>query len=283
VPNRPTVAFLVRDITQQKMMEQRLIQADRLASLGTLAAGVAHEVNNPLSYVSSNLHFIAESLTAVRRALSGEAGVVDVASVERMLGECAEALGEAQEGTTRIRHVVGDLKTFARGQESEEGLANVKRALESSLSLVLPELRFRARLNRHLDEVPLVRGNEARLGQVFLNLLINASQAIELGAPERNQVDVHLREEGAWVVIEVQDTGAGMPAEVLEHLFEPFVTTRPGSTGMGLPVSHAIITSLGGALRAESKPGEGTVFTITLPAAGTPVAGPLPPEHELAS
>ncbi|WP_224248572.1 sensor histidine kinase [Hyalangium gracile] len=266
VPHRTTVAFLVRDITQHKAMEQRLIQADRLAALGTLAAGVAHEVNNPLSYVSSNLNFISENLTAVKRAMSGVDGPLDVTFVERLLGECAEALAEAREGTTRIRHVVGDLKTFAQ-VETEEGLADVKRALESSLSLVTPELRHRARINRHLEDVPPVRGNESRLGQVFLNLLINAAQAIDSGAPERNQVDVHLRGEGRWVVIEIQDTGHGIPPDLLKLIFDPFFSTRPVGigTGLGLSICHGIVTALGGEISVESTVGRGTCFRVRLP------------------
>ncbi|MBN1209119.1 MAG: PAS domain-containing protein [Myxococcaceae bacterium] len=281
VSQRSSVAVLVRDITQQKMMEQRLIQADRLAALGTLAAGVAHEVNNPLSSVSVNLHFVAESLAGVRRALSGAEGPPDRAYLGSQLADCAQALLEAREGTSRIRHVVGDLRTFARGQSSEEGIADVKRALESSLNMVLPELRNRAHLNRHLDDVPPVRGNESRLGQVFLNLLINAAQAIREGAPERNQVDVHLREEGAWVVAEVQDTGHGIPADLMKLIFDPFFSTKPVGigTGLGLSICHGIITGMGGEISVESTVGRGTCFRVKLPInkPGAAVPGSKPP------
>lgn len=277
-PNRPTVVFLVRDNTSYKKLEQQLIQADRLAALGTLAAGVAHEVNNPLSYVSANLSFLSESLTSVRRALSGADGPMDAAYMERLLAECAEALTEAREGAARIRHVVGDLKTFARGQEPEHGLADVRRALESSLNLVMTEMRQRARVNRHLDDVPLVRGNESRLGQVFLNLLINASQAIDQGAPDQNQVDVHLREEQPWVVIEIKDTGHGIPPDMLKLIFDPFFTTKPVGvgTGLGLSICHGIVTSMGGEISVESTVGQGTCFRVKLPipAEESTAAGP---------
>ena len=277
-PNRPTVVFLVRDNTSYKKLEQQLIQADRLAALGTLAAGVAHEVNNPLSYVSANLGFLAESLSSVRRALSGADGPMDAAYVERLLSECVEAIMEAREGASRIRHVVGDLKTFARGQEPEAGLADVRRALESSLNLVMTELRQRARVNRHLEDVPLIRGNEARLGQVFLNLLINASQAIDAGAPDQNQVDVHLQAQRPWVVIEIRDTGHGIPPDMLKLIFDPFFTTKPVGvgTGLGLSICHGIVTSMGGEISVESTVGRGTCFRVKLPvpAEGSAAVGP---------
>ncbi|HZI11761.1 MAG TPA: ATP-binding protein [Myxococcus sp.] len=277
-PNRPTVVFLVRDNTTYKRLEQQLIQADRLAALGTLAAGVAHEVNNPLSYVSANLSFLSESLASVQRALSGEAGPLDAAHVARLLSECATALSEAREGASRIHHVVGDLKTFARGQEPEGGLADVRRALESSLNLVMARLRQRVRVNRHLEAVPLIRGNEARLGQVFLNLLINASQAIDASASEQHQVDVHLREQQPWVVIEIQDTGQGIPPDMLKLIFDPFFTTKPVGvgTGLGLSICHGIVTSMGGEITVESTVGQGTCFRVKLPipAEGSVAEGP---------
>jgi PAS domain S-box-containing protein len=280
VPQRASVACLVRDITQQKTLELRLLQADRLAALGTLAAGVAHEVSNPLGYISSNLNFIAEGLAEMRQALGGAKGPPDLAWLERTLEECVEALTEAQQGTTRIRDVVGDLKTFARGEDPGacEGQADVRRALETSINMALPELRSRARLVRHLADVPPALGNESRLGQVFLNLLLNAAQAIPEGAPEKNTVEAHLRAEGDKVVIEIRDTGQGIPPENLERIFDPFFTTRPVGvgTGLGLAICHGIVTGMKGEISVASTVGQGTCFRILLPAAtddGTPTPG----------
>ncbi|MDY7225802.1 sensor histidine kinase [Hyalangium rubrum] len=266
VHHRETVAFLVRDITARKQMEQRLLQADRLAALGTLAAGVAHEVNNPLSYVSANLSFLSESLSTVRHALDRE-GAVDLARVERALEDCGAALADAQEGTTRILHVVGDLKTFARAEDTEGEWVDARRVLESAINIVQPEFKHRARLHQHLDEVAPVRGNPARLGQVFVNLLINAAQAISPGAPDLHQVSVHLREEGTSVVVEIQDTGQGIAPDLLPRIFDPFFSTRPVGvgTGLGLSICHGIVTSLGGEISVESTLGRGTCFRVRLP------------------
>jgi signal transduction histidine kinase len=268
VPSRQTVVFLVRDITQQKLMEQRLIQADRLAAMGTLAAGVAHEVNNPLSYITSNLNFIAEGVKALQATLQGEVRTEHFAQMTGMLDECLEALSEAQEGTVRIQRVAGNLKMFARGHDKSEGWADVRRALETSLGITQRELSFRARVRQHLEEVPQVRGNEARLEQVFLNLLLNAAQAIPEGAPEKHQVEVRLYPEQAHVVIEIRDTGAGMSDEMRKHVFDPFFSTKPvgAGTGLGLSISHGIITGMGGDISVESALGRGTCFRVRLPA-----------------
>ena len=266
VPHRPGVAFLVRDITRQKTLELSLVQADRLAALGTLAAGVAHEVNNPLSYISSNLHFIEEGLAELRQALAGEPGLARLAPT---LEECAEALAEARQGTTRIHNVVGDLKTFARGEDTSPGeeWADVRRALEMSIKMAMPELRHRARVVWRPAEAPRVRGNESRLGQVFLNLLLNAAQAIPEGAPEENTVEAHLRAEEGKVVVEIRDTGHGIPPENLKRIFEPFFTTRPSGvgTGLGLAICHSLIIAMRGELTVESTVGQGTCFRVVLP------------------
>jgi two-component system, NtrC family, sensor kinase len=266
VPQRPGVAFLVRDITRQKTLELSLLQADRLAALGTLAAGVAHEVSNPLGYISSNLNFIEEGLAEVRQALAGVPGLDPQALT---LEECAEALTEARQGTTRIRNVVGDLKTFARGEDTRPGeeRADVRRALEMSLNMAMPELRHRARVVWQAEEVPPVRGSESRLGQVFLNLLLNAAQAIPEGVPGENTVEAHLGAEDGKVVVEIRDTGHGIPPENLKRIFEPFFTTRPAGvgTGLGLAICHSIIIAMRGELTVESTVGKGTCFRVRLP------------------
>ncbi|WNG18347.1 sensor histidine kinase [Cystobacter fuscus] len=266
VPQRPGVAFLVRDITRQKTLELSLLQADRLAALGTLAAGVAHEVSNPLGYISSNLNFLEEGLAEVRQALAGAPGLDPQA---RTLEECAEALTEARQGITRIRNVVGDLKTFSRGEDTcpDEERADVRRALEMSLNMAMPELRHRARVVWQAQEVPPVRGSESRLGQVFLNLLLNAAQALPEGALGENTVEAHLRAEDGKVVVEIRDTGHGIPPENLKRIFEPFFTTRPAGvgTGLGLAICHSIIIAMRGELSVESTVGKGTCFRVRLP------------------
>jgi signal transduction histidine kinase len=266
VPHRPGVAFLTRDITRQKTLELSLLQADRLAALGTLAAGVAHEVSNPLGYISSNLHFVEEGLAEVRQALAGTPGSAALAA---RLEECAEALEEARQGTSRIRNVVGDLKTFARGEDTgpEKERADVRRALEMSINMAMPELRHRARMVWHVEEVPPVRGSESRLGQVFLNLLLNAAQAIPEGAPAENTVEALARTEADKVVVEIRDTGHGIAPENLKRIFEPFFTTRPAGvgTGLGLAICHSIVIAMGGELTVESTVGKGTCFRVLLP------------------
>jgi two-component system NtrC family sensor kinase len=275
-PQRPTVIFLMRDITQRKILEQRMLLADRLAAMGTLAAGVAHEVNNPLSYITSNLNFIKDGLLAIQSALRATGDAPDIPQAKRTLEDCADALADAQEGTTRLRQLVGDLKTFARGRDESMGSVDVRRALEASLSIALREIRFRATLVKHLEDVPPVRGNEAHLGQVFLNLLLNAAQAIPEGAPEKNRVEVRLYSQEGQIVVEIQDTGAGIPPEMQERVFDPFFSTKPtgAGTGLGLSTSHGIITGMGGDISVESTMGQGTRFRVRLPAASPLAAQP---------
>jgi two-component system, NtrC family, sensor kinase len=267
VPQRQSVVFLVRDITHQKTLEQRLFQADRLAALGTLAAGVAHEVNNPLSYLSSNLNFASEIVAEVLGSLKKGTGGPDPTWLEPALRDCADALSEAREGTTRIRHVVSDLKMFARGEDMGASGADVVRAMEAALNIAMMELRHKAQLVKRLKAVPLVRGSEARLGQVFLNLLINAAQSIPEGAPDTHRVEVRLGVEEQWVVVEVEDTGAGIPPELLQRIFDPFFSTKPAGvgTGLGLSICHGIVTELGGEITVRSSVGQGTCFQVRLP------------------
>jgi PAS domain S-box-containing protein len=233
-----------------------LVQAERLATAGQLAAGVGHEINNPLSYVLANQTFAIEELVRVKVPTPG----VDMEEILR-------ALLQAQLGAERIRDIVRDLRTFARGDPDTIGPVDVQATLEFSISMAAPQLRQRARLVRKYESTPYVQGNESRLGQVFLNLLVNAAQAIPEGAVGNHTVTVTVREgEGGWVIAEVSDTGSGIASEHLPRIFEPFFTTKPVGvgTGLGLSVCHGIITGLGGTIEVDSQLGKGTTFRVRL-------------------
>ncbi|QDE87732.1 hybrid sensor histidine kinase/response regulator [Myxococcus xanthus] len=253
---------LVHERTRELMAaRERLVQSEKLAMAGQLAAGVGHEINNPLSYVVGNLQFALEQLEplaaqgAVREALA------------RALGEAMEALREAKEGAERIRTTVRDLQTFARAEEPQLSPVDVHAALEFGLSMAMPHLRHRARVEKRLGPVPTVMAHETRLGQVFLQLLINAAQAIPEGDVARYQVTLSTWRDGATVVVEVADNGHGMAPEVLERAFEPFFTTRPlgEGAGLGLSTSLGLVRGMGGELSASSAPGLGSVFQVRLP------------------
>jgi signal transduction histidine kinase len=238
--------------------QAQLLFADRLASVGMLAAGVAHEVNNPLSFVLGNLRYARETLE--RRPNLSEA--------ERV--ELLEALGEAFVGADRVRLIVQDLKAFSRPDDARERPVQLREVLRIAVKMAGSELRHRAQVVEQYDEAPLVRGSEARFSQVFLNLLINAAQAIAPGHPESNEVRITLGTDASGQAqVEVRDTGAGITPEDLARIFDPFFTTKPvgKGTGLGLSVCHGIVSALGGSIRVQSQPGQGTTFQVTLPAA----------------
>jgi PAS domain S-box-containing protein len=246
-----------------------LVQAERLATAGQLAAGVGHEINNPLSYVLANQAYAVEELARMQAPIPD----VDVEEIRR-------ALVQAQLGAERIRDIVRDLRTFARGDPDAMGPVDVQATLEFSISMAMPQLRQRAQLVRKYEPASFAMGNESRLGQVFLNLLVNAAQAIPEGNVHEHAVTVAVRDgEPGWVIIEVSDTGSGIAAEHLSRIFEPFFTTKPlgVGTGLGLSVCHGIVVGLGGQIDVESKVGKGTTFRIrlrsaTMPAEDAPMA-----------
>jgi signal transduction histidine kinase len=242
--------------------EASLVEAGRLASLGTLAAGVAHEINNPLAYVLLNLELMIREASQ-GRSPEGPAAEGDADLLPRMR--------EALAGVERVRAIVQDLKSFSRPASSDRrGPVDVRRVLDTTIEIAANEIRHRARLVRLYDEVPPVAGDASRLGQVFLNLLINAAQAIPEGDAWRNEVKVSTRVDDAGrVLCEIADTGAGISPEHLERVFEPFFTTKPAGvgTGIGLSICRAIVTALGGEISVESTAGRGTLFRVVLPAA----------------
>jgi signal transduction histidine kinase/ABC-type phosphate/phosphonate transport system substrate-binding protein len=259
----PGLRVFARDVTLRKQMESKLVQSDRLAALGSLAAAVGHEMNNPLAFMMANLSFAREELGLVGEELRTREG-----ALARKLEDVLEALGETTEGAERLRLIVQDLRALSRKPLEYRTRVDVHGVLEDALKLVRGELRHRARLEKDFRPVPPVEADEARLLQIFLNLLLNAVQAMSESEAERNVLRVSTSTgAGGEVVVEVQDTGAWMPPEVLAHVFEPFFATRKSNIGLGLSVSHALVTSLGGSLRAESLEGVGTTFTALLPRA----------------
>jgi PAS domain S-box-containing protein len=261
---------VLRDITEEKATQTRLLVADRLASIGMLAAGVAHEINNPLAAVVANLEL----------AQSGLEKLLAQPGSPAELNELAKMLEEANEASTRVRRIVTDLRVLARAEADSMGPVDIHEVLESVLRLAKNEIAQRAGVVRDFGEVQFVMGNESRLSQVFLNLVMNAVQALPDGQPDQNEIRVSTRGDGTdRVVITVADSGEGISAEAMQRLFVPFFTTkRVGiGTGLGLSICQRLVAACGGEIKAESRPGEGAAFHVTLRAAQPPSVAPSPP------
>ncbi|HXX66487.1 MAG TPA: PAS domain S-box protein [Polyangiaceae bacterium] len=262
------VAAAVRDISERKGLQARLALSDRLASVGTLAAGVAHEINNPLSYVMNNLEFLAQELREV-------GGASPSARVRAML----EMLGEAREGAERVRKIVRGMKIFVRADEERRELLEIPRVLEVAINMAFNEVRHRARLVKDFEGSPAVMGDESRLVQVFINLIVNAAHAISEGAAEKNEIRITTKIDGTNAVVEVRDTGRGIPPEMLGRIFDPFFTTKPVGVGvgLGLSITHGIIAGLGGEITVKSQVDVGTIMRVVIPLARVDAVPETPP------
>jgi len=246
-----------RDVSDKKTTELHLMVADRMASVGTLAAGVAHEINNPLASVIANLDMALQD-------------VMSMAGHATLPPDLSDELQDARVAADRVREIVRDLKIFSRAEEEKHGPVDLHGVLDSTIRMAWNELRHRAKLVRKFGTVPLVEANESRLGQVFLNLIINAVHALPSGNYEANRITITTSLDGQGrVVVGIADTGSGIPVEVRPRLFTPFFTTKPVGvgTGLGLAISHKIITQLGGTITFETEIGKGTEFKVTLPVA----------------
>ena len=266
---------IVRDDSERRKMQSQLMVSDRMASIGTLAAGVAHEINNPLAAVIANLDFIAASLVA-----DDTHGLSLARSASRLRAEIRGPLNDAQEAAQRMRFLVRDLKVFARAPgDAPTGPVDVEALLDSSLRMADNEIRHRAHVVKQFGAVPSVQAREERLGQVFLNLLVNAAQALPDGRAERNEIRVSTRLDGERVIVEVKDTGPGIPPQIIGRIFDAFFTTKDvgSGTGLGLAISHRIVTDLGGALTVESELGKGTTFRVALPVSSPQETGRAAP------
>ncbi len=246
------------DVTEHRRLQEQLMVSDRMASVGILAAGVAHEINNPLGAVLSNLHMAVETVPTLK--------IDDTSESDRV--EVEEELRDALEASERLRDIVRDLKIFSRTPETSMGPVDIQRILESSLRMAWNELKHRARVIRAFQPIPMVHGDESRLGQVFLNLIVNAVQAMEEGRADKNTLTISTAPAAKGrIEVTVEDTGCGMSQEVLAHLFTPFYTTKPVGlgTGLGLSICNRIVQALGGEITVESEVGKGSSFHVFLP------------------
>jgi PAS domain S-box-containing protein len=292
-PLRGAVAIF-QDLSEVTQRRSQALQTEKLASIGQLAAGVAHEINNPMGFIHANLFQMAEYVADLRRVWSrvdtlqrvlrdGDSAAVEQANdalteasqeadVGFVLSDLAKAIRESQEGSERIRHIVQDLRDFSHQDTGELELSDLNECLDSTANIVWPMMRHVVVLEKSYAELPPVSCFPMQLQQVFLNLLMNAFQAIEeaLGSSGgTGTIALATAVEGDAVVVSIRDTGVGIPPEHLDRIFDPFFTTKNvgAGTGLGLSTSFGIVQRHGGTLSVESRMGEGTLFRLRLPIA----------------
>jgi nitrogen-specific signal transduction histidine kinase/CheY-like chemotaxis protein len=241
---------------------KRWSSAERMASLGRLAAGVAHEINNPLAYVLGSVELVERAFTEIARLHPG------AGRTEEVISSAQSALGNAKEGVERIRAIVKDLTTYSRATPDSRRAVDIEAVLESTLNLTWNELRHRMRVVKSFGHVPELLGDEGQLAQVFVNLFLTAGQAVPDGG--QGLLRISTASEGSKVTVCVEDDGIGIAPEDLPYVFEPFFIskTRGGGAGLGLAICRNIVTALGGTINVTSVPEAGTRFTVTLLAAG---------------
>jgi signal transduction histidine kinase len=260
--------------SERRRTQQAQSAFERMASLGTLAAGVAHEINNPLAFISANLRLLVEELPEVAREVRDPA-------LHARLTEWQTMVEESIEGATRIQSIVRGIRSFSHVDETPRAPIDIPRALDSAINLATSEIRQRARLVKEYNDVPQVIANEGKLGQVFLNLIVNAAQAMREGGAE-NVITVSTSTSADGdALVTVRDTGEGIRPEIRQRIFEPFFTTKAvgSGVGLGLSICHGIVVALGGEITVDSEIGRGSLFTVRLPRA-TSVSSRVPtPTH----
>jgi signal transduction histidine kinase len=263
------------------MAQQQLVQSEKLASIGQLAAGVAHEINNPIGYVFSNFEtlgtYIGRMLDMFKAYHEAEASIGAPAVLERLramregidldylIEDIPVLMAESREGISRVRKIVQDLKDFSRVDASLEWQwANLHAGVDSTLNIVSNEVKYKADVVKEYGELPDIECLPSQLNQVFMNIVVNGAHAVEGG---RGKITIRTGTEGEEVWVEISDTGRGIPKEVVPRIFDPFFTTKPigSGTGLGLSLSYGIIQKHNGRIEVDSEPGRGTTFRITLP------------------
>ncbi len=294
-PSGPYFITSLLDITRRKEMEQeksdlviQLTQTDKLASIGQLAAGIAHEINNPVGYVTSNLNSLEEYLADIRKLIEMDQTLVKglketnlpdhLAEMTEKVNEYAreididflqedmeELIKDCIDGLDRIKKIVIDLKDFAHPGKKDVEPVDINACIETTLNVAANELKYKTTVHKDLGDLPLIQGVPQQLNQVILNILVNAAQAIET----KGEIKIKTWQESSNVCLTISDTGCGIDPQNLSKIFDPFFTTKEvgKGTGLGMNIAYNIIQQHGGNITVNSKIGKGTVFTVTLPAA----------------
>jgi PAS domain S-box-containing protein len=267
----PAVLSIVRDVTEVRLMQADLLRSDRMASVGTLAAGVAHEINNPLAYMRTNLEGIEDrKLPELRSRIAAMAPASGPSPLE-VIDEIEAMIRLAREGAEHVRIIVADLKTFSRSDDAPRSWVDLHRVLDAAVHMASSGLARSIPITKRYMDTPPIYGNESRLAQVFLNILMNAAHAVAGRDDAVIEIDATTDLEGR-AVITVRDSGRGMTADVVGRIFDPFFTTKLSGvgTGLGLWVCEGIVRSFGGRIDVESAPDHGTSFTVVLPGSVEP-------------
>ncbi len=281
---------LERTLKALEDTQTQMLQSEKMASIGQLAAGVAHEINNPTGFVSSNLKTltdyqedIAELIEKYQGLMSQLANqdhqsalpqqtlsaVVELKQFEKdidvefLMEDISDLIGDCREGIDRIKKIVIDLKDFAHPGEDTEQLADINSGIESTLNVVNNEIKYKATVHKEFGDIPAVKCIPQQLNQVFMNILVNAAQAIE----KKGDIYIRTRSVSQNVEVTIRDNGSGIPQENLTRIFDPFFTTKDvgKGTGLGMNIAYNIVQKHNGTLHVDSELGKGTTFTITLP------------------
>ena len=272
-----------------KATQSQILQSEKMASIGQLAAGVAHEINNPIGFIGSNLDALSDYMKDVdaliayyqklgkilkksdQKSLSDEIKkqVQTVFEHEKdieidyLIKDIPELLSDCKDGTDRVGKIVGDLKSFAHPGNDQQMLIDINKGLESTLNVVNNEIKYKATVTKDFGQVPMVEGFPQKLNQVFMNILVNAAQAIK----EKGEIKIQTKKEGKYVVVTISDNGCGIEKENLSKIFDPFFTTKEigQGTGLGMNIAYNIVEEHKGKIDVKSVVGKGTIFTIILP------------------
>ena len=284
---------LEKTIKTLKSSNLQLLQSEKMASVGQLAAGVAHEINNPVGFISSNLGTLRDYIEDVRQVIDAQKfsmktgiectdakryveinakviadlnALLDKVDIDFLMVDMNDLLDESIDGVNRIRKIVADLLDFSRTNSADYKNTDINALLEKTLNMAWNELKYKTEVNRDFGELPAVYCNDGKIAQVFLNLLLNASHAIE----ERGSITITTRHIGDDVSIMIADSGVGIPKKIISNIFDPFFTTKDFSegTGLGLHIVRSVIEAHQGTISVDSQVGQGTSFIILLPVTG---------------